>query len=168
MIRLRALLPGDLERVWALLLQDPQANFDDDGPKTFEEFEAWMLQRVQVEEIAVCELGEALAGVMAYRAVSDRLAALHGICFDRSLHGRGIAGEAFQRFVAGIWEKGFRKVMATPFADNQRIERFLQKQGAVEEGLLRGHGTRGGQEIDYRIMALFAPEESAVCRSLDC
>lgn len=168
MIRLRALRPADLERVWALLLQDRQANFDDDGPRTYEEFEAWMLDRVQVEEIAVCELGEALAGVMAYRAVSERLAALHGICFDRSLHGRGIAGEAFQRFLAGIWARGFRKVVITHFADNARVAAFLAKQGAIEEGLLRRHACRGGTEIDVRIAALFAPEGGSLCHSAVC
>jgi L-phenylalanine/L-methionine N-acetyltransferase len=168
MMRLRSLTPADLERVWALLLQDPAANFDDDGPRSYEEFESWMLQRVQVEEIAVCELGEALAGVMAYRAVSERLAALHGICFDRSLHGRGIAGEAFQRFLASIWAKGFRKVAITHFADNARVAAFLARQGAVEEGLLRAHASRGGQEIDVRIAALFAPKGGDPCLSAAC
>ncbi len=151
----RALAPADVPRLWEFLLEFPKHNFDDGGPRTFEQFERAMAERVAHEILVAFDRDEAFIGATAYRPFTPRSGVLHGMCFSRAVHGTGLATEAMRGFLDSLFRDGAEKVSVQLHADNVRAWRFFKKLGFVQEGLFRAHTTRAGRLIDLRIIALF-------------
>ena len=151
--------PFPLELVplaWQWLQEFPQANFDDYGPQTFNQFEPHMQWRVTTERTwAVFKEGQP-CGVVGYAPITPRLGALHGICFAKGLCTRDEKREAVRLILRELFDSGVAKICATFFADNSKIGPFLSDLGALEEGYLRQHTLRDGQPINMVQVAIFS------------
>lgn len=145
---------ASIEDAWGWLNEFPKANFDDDGPKSLEDFKAGLLWRVQNHHaiIGVLHAG-ACVGIIGMKQVSPQRAEFSGICFSKAVHGKGIAFAALSQLIAALWQdEGMRKIEAKHFADNQRVARLFAKLGGRFEGLLRQHVTRNGVPIDCKLV----------------
>jgi RimJ/RimL family protein N-acetyltransferase len=152
----RGLTPATLAELWDWLRQFPAANFDDQGPKTRADFELEMARRQACGELFwTVEYGKRAVGVIGIAPISARLAMFHGVCFDRSVHGTGIASQAIRAVLDELFGQGFDKVSAAYFADNTRIHKLFQRLGARNEGYLRAHTVRAGKPLDMRLIAFF-------------
>jgi RimJ/RimL family protein N-acetyltransferase len=139
---------------WGWLRQFPQHNFDDSGPRTVDEFAAEMDRRLASGERAWgFEHGGNLAGIAGYAPLAAHWGMFHGICFDERVHGKGIARAAIEAVLTELFAQGVEKISASYFAENTRIERFLARLGAIEEGYLHRQARRGGQPVDMRLVA---------------
>ncbi|MGH9666932.1 MAG: GNAT family N-acetyltransferase, partial [Bryobacteraceae bacterium] len=67
----------------------------------------------------------------------------------------GVAAQAVRAFLLERFAGGVEKVSAAFFANNARIERFLDKLGAEPEGYLRRQTLRDGRAVDMRLVAIF-------------
>jgi RimJ/RimL family protein N-acetyltransferase len=152
---MRRLAGEDLPRLWEILREFPEHNFDDSGPETLADFEEMIADRLRRETMVVFEVGDELAGAAAFEALSCRTGMLRGVCFARQVHGTGIPLAAMRSAIAGLYASGIEKIAARIFADNTRAWLFFQKLGAVEEGLLHAETTRAGQLVDVRMIAFF-------------
>lgn len=151
----RPLTGEDLPRLWEILREQPEHNFDDRGPQSLAQFEHVMAARVEREILVSFEVHGQLAGAFAFEPFDERSGVLRGMCFAREFHGTGIPLEAMRGAIAALFADGVEKISAQMFADNERAWRFFQKLGAVQEGLLRKQTRRAGELIDVRIIALF-------------
>jgi RimJ/RimL family protein N-acetyltransferase len=141
--------------LWNWILQFPDNSLDDYGPQTLQDFRRLMASRARTERTWAVESGGKLCGSVAYLPYNRRSGAFHGICFDRSIHGTGIAHAAVAAIIDEIFAGGVEKISAGYFADNQQVHKFLGGLGAVEEGLMRQHTLRGGTPLDMRLVAFF-------------
>jgi len=156
---------SDLGRLWNWLHEYPEANTDDYGPVSFEEFSIEMRRRMESGERTWGVLSDgALCGAIGFAPATERLGWFHGICFSQSVHGRGIARQAVARVLDELFASGIEKVCAGYFADNARIDRLFKRLGAVEEGLLRAQTLRNGKPVDMRLIAIF--RGNPLCHSL--
>lgn len=152
---MRRLVAEDLPRLWAILREFPECNFDDSGPRTLDDFEEVIVNRMCRETIVVFSISGELVGAAAFEPLSERSGMLRGVCFAREVHGTGYPLEAMRTAIAALFEDGYEKISARMFAENTRAWRFFQKLGAVEEGLLRAETTRDKKPLDVRAIALF-------------
>ena len=147
---------GDaLEQLWEWLLEYPEANFDDYGPKTFAEFCSSIANRSQHERMWQVKKDGTPCGVVRYFPVTDRLGSLHGICFAKGICSRQEKREAVRFVLAEIFAGGVEKICAGYFADNMKIAKFLSDLGAVREGYFAHHTMRNGQQLDMVQVAIF-------------
>lgn len=154
------LVPFPTERrtdLWNWLMQYPKANFDDESPKTPEEFERFFPLLLASRELWGVEIDGRLLGAMGFEPLTPGLGALRGIVFDRSTHGSGAPLAALRLLLERAWQRGFRKVSAQLLVSNSRAYAFLRKLGATDEGMQRAHALQGGKPVDMRIVAFFAP-----------
>jgi len=162
-IALRAVHPDDLHLLWIWLNEFPRANFDDYSPKTFEEFQVEIFQRMQPDSsgrvrefIVVALLDGKPIGFIGYRPITERLGTLHGICFSKAVHGKGHAAFAVRNLINAIMKDGkVQKIEANYFKDNARIKKFLRKLGFEHEGTRFDHTLRQGKPIDVSLVALY-------------
>ncbi|MES2137007.1 MAG: GNAT family protein [Pseudomonadota bacterium] len=158
-VKTRALGAADVRTLWEFMLEFPKHNFDDGGPRSLDQFELAMAQRVAHEVLAAFTIEDGdFVGAVAYQPFTPRSGVLHGMCFARRVHGTGIPAEAMRGFLDGLFSDGAEKVSAQLHADNTRAWRFFKKLGFVQEGLFRAHTTRRGELIDLRIIALCKKE----------
>ena len=161
------LIPFDLEHIepsWGWLLEYPKHNFDDFGPKCIEDWTKLCACRVQDEgelTFTVTLDGEAV-GIIGVTWPGGRLAVMHGICFARRVHGKGIAAEAMRRLISQLFASGVERIEAYSLAGNLRVHRFLTKLGFHQEGILRQRTVQNGKRIDVRLSAALAPTRVAV------
>jgi RimJ/RimL family protein N-acetyltransferase len=149
--------PESLPEAWAWLNQFPHSNFDDFGPKTYEEFVLEMDRREGMGEHtwgAVDETGEPV-GIIGYRPIVAFTGCFHGVCFDKRVHGTGIAKAAVAETIRQLMAGGVEKISASYFADNHRIHAFMKRLGARNEGYLRNQTIRGGKFVDMRLIAFY-------------
>lgn len=142
--------------LWEWLQEFPLANFDDAGPRSVAELALEVERRLTSGERlwGVRKDGQ-LAGAIGYAPATERTGALHGIVFPQGRLTRSEKREAVSLALRGLFAFGVEKVSAAYFADNQKIHRFLQDLGAVEEGLLRRQTLRKGVPVDLRLIAIF-------------
>ena len=145
-----------LPEAWRWLQQFPNNNFDDYGPKDFSEFKKEMYGRLSSESIFGVSYLNELVGAVGVISLSPQVSMLHGICFDKAIHGSGIAAKGVGMILADYFKNGASKVCASYFADNLVVHRFLSKLGFVEEGYFCKHTTRKGVAVDMRFVSLFA------------
>ncbi len=141
--------------MWEWVNQAPEFNFDDYGPQDYVAFTMEMRQRQLVEMQSIALLDHRPVGIMTFLPLTERMGMLHGICFDESVHGKGVAQWAMMDFLAAVFDGPIEKICASFFADNLRVHRFLTKLGAEDEGLMRRHTIRKGLAIDMRMIAFF-------------
>ncbi len=142
--------------LWNWLMQFPKANFDDQSPKTLEEFERFFpLLTAGNRQLSGVRIDGALLGAIGFEELSPGLGALRGIIFDKSTHGSGAPLEAVRMLLARAWANGYRKIEAEVFASNRRVFAFLKKLGAVYEGTRAAHALQDGKPIDMRMIAFF-------------
>ncbi len=145
-----------LPLAWEWLNEHPEHNFDDYGSKTCDEFVQEMLKRSEMESSwGVLDGDGNLCGIVGYLPLTERLGTFHGICFADRVCGTAITHQAIESILNQLWALGVEKISASFFADNERIHRFLQAHGAVDEGLLRKNSMRNGLPIDSRVVAIF-------------
>jgi RimJ/RimL family protein N-acetyltransferase len=154
-IRSRPLSGEDLPRLWEIMHEFPECNFDDAGRRSFAEFEQSIADRIGREILVSFDVSGELAGAFAFQPFDERSGVLRGVCFARQVHGTGVPLEAMRGAIAALFADGIEKISAQMFADNERAWRFFQKLGASEEGLLRRQTRRAGELIDVRIIAFF-------------
>lgn len=156
-VELRGATVDDLAYLWIWLDQFPKASKDDSSPETFEEFVGEMVRRGDAGEILTTVTVDGMpVGCIGFAPAGD-VGSLHGVCFDRAVHGTGVARYAMARFLAMLWEAGYRKISATYFADNNRVHLFLKRCGFAQEGYLKSQFRRDGVPIDARVAAVFRP-----------
>lgn len=152
--------PRDLynfAREW--FMQYPERMLDDYWPKDFAGQTAELDRRTSTEcTYAVIENGVPV-GFIGYMRLSSLVGSLRGVCFDKKVHGNGTALRALRTVLQEQFDLGVHKIMAFPFADNQRSYAFYKKLGAVDEGFLKEHTMRGGKLTDMHMLAFFAPHD---------
>jgi len=146
---------ASLPDAWRWLQQAPRCNFDDYAPRNLEQFLETMVERQKAERIMGAELDGKLVGIISYVPVTERTGMLHGVCFTKSVHGKGAAAAAMAKLFEFLEGMGVRKVSASYFADNGRARRFFSKLGAVDEGHLKAQTLRGGAPVNMRLVAFF-------------
>jgi RimJ/RimL family protein N-acetyltransferase len=87
---------------------------------------------------------DAPVGFLGYAPVNHDTGMLHGVCFAKAVHGTGLAARSLTAVLVELARQNVRKVSASYFADNQRVRRFLQRQGFVDEGFLVNQTRRHG------------------------
>jgi RimJ/RimL family protein N-acetyltransferase len=176
-------MPADwVPWLWAWLCEDRAANFDEDEPQTLEAFTAAVARRAAMGERRWgVRVNGAPVGSIAYQPMTARVGLAH-ICITRSrdawrkalglrglmalprrIRGSGVTAEAARQVGQCLRSEGIRKVCFAFHADNTRVGRFLEKLGAVNEGLLRDQVERDGRFLDLRLMALFLSDGGVKC-----
>lgn len=144
-------------RLWRWLQDVPLAHFDDDGPTTLDAFTATLSARAATERTWAILCEDRAVGYVGYQPMTARTGTLHGICVTREVWGTGVAADGVQQVFDELFASGVEKISATFFADNTRVRRFLEKQGAVVEGRLVAQTVRGGVPIDLTVVGIFNP-----------
>lgn len=153
--------------VWGWLQEYPDANLDDYGPRTLEELLSETARRTAAGELVrVALLDGSPVGLIGYCPLTARTGMFHGICFARRVHGQGVARRAVAAFLRELFDAGVEKVSAAFFADNRRIQDFLNGFGACPEGYLRRQTLRHGRAVDMCLVAIFR-EDFQLCHSAD-
>jgi RimJ/RimL family protein N-acetyltransferase len=131
--------------LYGWMREDWDANVSDEGPQTLDDVTAELMQRQGVEQTwgAVNDLGQPV-GFVGYAPVNHETGMLHGVCFAKAVQGTGVAATALTAVLVELARQNVRKVSASYFADNQRVRRFLQRQGFVDEGFLVNQTRRHG------------------------
>lgn len=150
--------PDDVAKLWGWLIERPEANFDDYGPKTFDDF--WEHLREEkaagVEYFLATVEGLGLVGVYGLK-MSNGVCHFHGICFADYVHRTGVATKAIRSTLELVFrERGARKVVAEFFASNARVRSFLDGLGFRSEGFFRNETMQKGCPISVERMALHA------------
>lgn len=155
-IGLRGITPAEVPLLWGWMNEYPRSNFDDYAPKTVEEFHDEILSRIQRREIICMALyNDEPVGCIGFAPITDRLGSLHGICFSKAVHGKGLAPFAVRRFLEKVFAAGkVEKIKASYFKDNMRIKKFLRAQGFVHEGTAMAETLRAGVATDMSLVAL--------------
>lgn len=145
--------PAWIPLAWEWLHEFPEANFDDYGPKTLQEFAGDLLERVQGGQLIIGVVsGGVTVGIIGFQPLTERLGKFAGICFSKAVHGQGIAFSAVKMMLETLWVEGYEKIEMKFFADNERIANLFHKLGAHDEGMLFEHTLRGGRAIDCKLM----------------
>jgi RimJ/RimL family protein N-acetyltransferase len=131
--------------LYGWMREDWDANVSDEGPQTLDDVTAELMQRQGVEQTwgAVNDLGQPV-GFVGYAPVNHETGMLHGVCFAKAVQGTGVAATALTAVLVELARQNVRKVSASYFEDNQRVRRFLQRQGFVDEGFLVNQTRRHG------------------------
>jgi RimJ/RimL family protein N-acetyltransferase len=146
---------------WAVYLygwmrEDWDANVSDEGPQTLEDVQAELMQREREQTWGVMTDTAQPVGFIGYAPVNHDTGMLHGICFAKVVHGTGVAGIALAAVLVELARQNVRKVSASYFEDNQRVRRFLQRHGFVDEGFLvhqtRRHGVLTSMYLVARML----------------
>src|SRR5579883_279284 len=143
---------ASIPQLWAWLQEFPDANFDDDGPRTLEEFTAQMQARIGSERTCGAEAHGELCGAIGYRQLDPQAGLFRGICFARRVHGTGIARAAVSQVIAQAFAEGTQRIYALHFADNVRVHRLLLALGARAQAVLPRWTRRHGQPLDVRLV----------------
>ena len=101
--------------LWLLVHEDPQANLDDDAPATLGAFVDEMSNRQEflLERIwGVLDDDGTPVGVIAFRPLTRRVGAFHGICFTKDVHGTGLPRQAVQAVIEILVMDGYVKIQA--------------------------------------------------------
>jgi RimJ/RimL family protein N-acetyltransferase len=130
-------------QLYGWLREDWDANVSDEGPQTLEDVQADLMQRDGVEQTWGV-MTDAPVGFLGYAPVNHDTGMLHGVCFAKAVHGTGLAARSLTAVLVELARQNVRKVSASYFADNQRVRRFLQRQGFVDEGFLVNQTRRHG------------------------
>lgn len=142
--------------LWTWMAQFPDNNFDDFGKTSLLAFVREMDRRAEEEETFLVRHDGIAVGAIGYIRLNSHLGMFHGICFDRRVHGLGVAAQAVKGVLDRAFATGIYKVSAEFHADNLQVAKFLKKLGGVDEALFRGHTLRNGQPIDKRVVSFFA------------
>lgn len=124
---------------------------DDFAPQTLGEFVAAWGQRKQ-QTWGVDRDGE-LGGLVTFEAWNPVSGTIHAM-FKRSFWGQGIARDAISQVLAGIFERGYQKIVGLPYNDNDAILSLLKGIGFKREGVLRGQTKRDGVLVDLAVIGL--------------
>jgi len=145
-----------LPEAWEWAHEFPASNFDDYGPRSFEQFEAEILSRNEREQRTwgVKHDGR-WCGLVGFYSGNQRTGMMRGILFARHVHGQGVARQAVSRILNGLFDDGIEKIGAAYFADNYHVDRFLKNLGGVQEGYLRAQTMRAARPVDMRLVAIF-------------
>lgn len=144
-------------QVWRWLHEYWELNSDDFSAQSFTDFEKSMRARSETEEIWEVLDGGSPIGVIGYRAATKRNGWVRGIVFSQTVHGTPVTKMAVSMFLAKKFGKGVEKVNLTYFQSNFRVARFLERLGAVVEGLLIADTIQHGQPVNSVLVAFFAP-----------
>jgi len=161
--------PEHYERLWGWLRQFPSQNFDDAGPKSLDELTQDMAARSESGQTIyeVLQSGEPV-GVIAVSKVDfiHHQAKFCGICFDKAVHGKGIAIEAVRVVLRKLFADGVQSVVAAYFSDNIAARKMFQKLGQYsagrvgivpivrDAGSFRNPATRGGQPVNMTMVVI--------------
>jgi RimJ/RimL family protein N-acetyltransferase len=145
---------GWAAQLYSWMREDWDANVSDEGPQTLDEVTADLMHRRGVEQTwaAVTETGQPV-GFVGYAPVNHETGMLHGVCFARSVQGTGIAASSLTAVLVELARQNVRKVSASYFADNQRVRKFLQRQGFQDEGFLVNQTRRHGVLTSMHLVA---------------
>lgn len=147
--------PEVLLLVWQWMLEFPEQNFDDFGPRNVAEFIDQIERRDKAgERMWMVKHEGRYVGFIGFIPATPRVGTFH-VCFAREVHGKGIAREAVLLMLRMLFAEGVEKVQAAYFADNWPVRRFLKKLKAKDEGFLIGQTTKRGLPIDMYMVALF-------------
>lgn len=147
--------PEVLLLVWEWLLEYPEQNFDDFGPRNIAEFIDHIERRDKAgERMWMVKYDGLYVGFLGFTPVSPIVGTFH-LCFSRTVHGKGVAREAVLQMLRLLFSEGIEKVQVAYFADNWPVRRFLKKLKAKDEGFLMAHTTKKGLPVDMHMVALF-------------
>jgi RimJ/RimL family protein N-acetyltransferase len=142
--------------LWSWLNEFPLRNFDDYGPTDNFDLAVEMEARIQRgERTWMVSFEGKPVGAVGYKPVTDRMGYLHGICFTKSVHGKGIAKNALLTILDELFESGVDKIAAEYFVSNARVSNFLRGLGFIQEGYLRRATMQSGELIDKFLVARF-------------
>ncbi len=154
-VTLRGITPEDVPLLWKWLQEYPHQNFDDYGPKVFEEFQGELIERMGRGFLFTIALhNDKPVGCIGYVKESPRTGSFRGICFAKSVHRTGVAAFAVKNFLRLVFSAGVEKISACYFSDNLPIKNFLKKQGFGLEGTLMAHTMRRGVPTKMSLVAL--------------
>lgn len=159
--------PESTVTLWGWLHQHPDASFDDQGPRTLEEFSRAMVARRAAGERSWGFRDDRgrLCGFVGYRELWRKAGMLHGVCFARGYLDKSEKRWLVRKVLEELFGLGVEKVGAEFFADNLHIRKFLEDLGFKKEGVLVAQTTRRGLPLDHVLMAAFKED---TCRSAVC
>lgn len=144
---------------WAVHLygwmrEDWDANVSDEGPQTLDDVTADLMQRQEREQTwGILTDAAQPVGFIGYLPVNHEVGMLHGVCFATAVQGTGLAASSLTAVLVELARQHVRKVSANYFADNQRVRRFLQRQGFQDEGFLVNQTRRRGVLTSMHLVA---------------
>ena len=139
--------------LWAWLNEPRAPNFDDFGPRTYEEFLNELRSRVWPHRPwSIWHEGAAI-GYLAFQPLSPMLGFFRGMVMAPKWRGKGIGSLALrmavQRLVAA---DGYSKLVVATYGDNARVRKMFEACGFEDVGYITGATIRAGQPLDVRIM----------------
>lgn len=150
-----ALRGEELPTVWAWLIAEPELNSDDFGPKTLEDFRAYVDKGSADNTLIVFAVrtGRKLVGAVGFNPAEK---CFRGIVFSPDVRGSGMAAKGVLGILEALWHLGVTTVSAKYFVTNERVTGFFRKLGAHFEGF-DGHTTQGGVPVQYVKVSFHAP-----------
>lgn len=143
----------DYPLLWSWLNEFPERNFDDRGPKSVKQLGSEIRLREHSGEFVWQVRHRSIpVGAIGYIQKTREIAAFHGICFSKHVHGTGIPLEAVGMALELAFGNGTTTVEALYFWDNRRVARFLRKLGGdpCSEEFIPCGSVRGGKPVHWR------------------
>lgn len=139
--------------------QYPERMMDDFWPKNLKDFTTVIETRNNTEQTILVKEGDCPVGFVGYMDCNEHVGSLRGVCFDKTVHGSGIAKCSVRQILQSQFDRGIHKINAFPFVDNTRSIAFYYSLGAKYEGVLREHTIRNGKLTDLLCLAFFAKHD---------
>jgi len=123
----------EMARLWGWIQECPEANIDDAGPKSIDDFYVVMKAKAQRGVVLFVVSTDLFGpiGCFGLEAFGNGLVKFAGLCFAPYVRGTGLA----QRSVTGVLERlSPRKVVVEFFETNKRAVSFFEDLGFTFEG----------------------------------
>jgi RimJ/RimL family protein N-acetyltransferase len=131
--------------VWAWIASLRDKLIDDFGPKTMDEWMAFVEERVPQQRTWGVWMGGELGGVISFERGSPMAGAVH-LYFKRSMWGRAPM-PAMGQVLTLLFESGITKILTSVFEDNHAARGMFRKLGFENEGLFRAQTVRAGKPV---------------------
>jgi len=142
--------------LWKWMAEYPANNSDDFSPKTYVGFQVDMDLRQEREDVFLVLYEGKPVGAIGYTPMTPHAGMMHGILFSKSVHGKGVAKQAMQMFMAKVFASGVAKISASYYEHNKRVGRFLESLGFKVEGLMINQTIQDSKPINMVLAAAFA------------
>jgi RimJ/RimL family protein N-acetyltransferase len=131
--------------VWAWIASLRHKLIDDYGPKSMDEWMAFVEKNVPRQRTWGVWMGAELGGVITFDQGSPMAGAVH-LYFKRSMWGRAPM-PAMRQVLGQIFSGQTTKILTSVFEDNHAARGMFRKLGFENEGLFRSQTVRGGKPV---------------------
>ncbi len=107
---------------------------------------------------AICGPMGSIIGYAAFLPQSPICGIFHGFCIAPGFRNQGIGKRALEKITANLFASGYKKIIASFFADNTPVFKLFRSVGFKQEGYLTEATMRDLEPVDMRLMCLPAKE----------